>query len=85
MSLFSKSVNSADTVLIWKDPVANFAAIATTYLNPDINWGVKVLDTQKWYRWNGISWEYVVYSALDDVVVSPTTPSTGVLWIDSSS
>lgn len=45
----------------WKTSVANFAAIATTYPNPQDGWTVNVNDTDYTYRYTGTEW--VVISA----------------------
>lgn len=44
------------TNMDWKESVANFAAIATTYPTPADGWTVNVNDTDITYRYNGSSW-----------------------------
>jgi hypothetical protein len=43
----------------WKLPVANFAAIATTYPTPLLGDRVMTLDTNKEYRYQNGAWEFV--------------------------
>ena len=51
--------SSVDTTqLIWQAPVANFAALASTYQAPSAGWCVQTLDSNQWYRHNGTIWEY---------------------------
>jgi hypothetical protein len=45
--------------LEYKTPVANFAAIATTYPIPSVGWTVQTVDDGKFYRYNGSSWQYI--------------------------
>lgn len=40
----------------WKESVATYADIATTYPTPDDGWTVNVKDTDITYRYNGSSW-----------------------------
>lgn len=40
-------------------PVADFAAIATTYASPAFGSKVQTLNDGKIYRWNGSAWQYV--------------------------
>lgn len=40
-------------------PVANFAALATTYPNRVFGSKVQTIDDGKFYRWNGMAWAYV--------------------------
>jgi hypothetical protein len=42
-----------------KPPVVNFAAIATTYPNPQLGWKVQTLDNGNFYRYQNGAWEWV--------------------------
>ena len=53
---YNNSVNT--TQLIWKTPVANFAALASTYPTPLSGWCAQTLDNNQWYRYSGSLWEY---------------------------
>lgn len=58
----SEAVQS--TMMIYKEAVASFSNIATTYPNPEIGWRVEVNDTKKVYRYNGTTWVNISDSAL---------------------
>ena len=45
-------------ILIWQTPVANFAALASTYPAPSAGWCAQTLDNNQWYRYSGTTWEY---------------------------
>lgn len=45
-------------ILTWKAPVANFAALASTYPAPSAGWCAQTLDNNQWYRYSGTAWEY---------------------------
>ena len=45
-----------ETNILWKDAVATYADIATTYPYPQEGWTVTVLDTNETYRYNGDAW-----------------------------
>ena len=45
------------TGVIWKESVATYTDIATTYPTPETGWLVATLDTQQIYRYNGSTWE----------------------------
>lgn len=49
-------VSSLESNLIWKDAVATYADIATTYPHPQMGWTVTALDTNATYRYDGTSW-----------------------------
>jgi len=44
--------------LEYKAPVANFAALSTTYTNPQIGWIAQTINDGKFYRWNGTAWAF---------------------------
>ena len=52
------------TVIIWKEAVSTYSAIATTYPNPEIGWRVETNDTKKAYRYDGTSWVNIADSTL---------------------
>ena len=51
------NVNSLAKSLIWQNPVANFAALATTYPTPEIGWAAMVTSLGFVYSWNGTAWK----------------------------
>ncbi len=64
-------------IVIPKTGVANYAAMLSTYPNPEIGWLVHTLDTMKWYRWDGSTWiNIATYSneALDALIAQVNTP-----------
>lgn len=61
--------------LTWQNPVTNFAALSTTYPNPNIGWASQTLDDGKVYRWDGSSWGYI---ATANIV--PRSPN--YLWVE---
>ena len=85
MGFFVHKNNNDVNVLTWKSSVATLGNVTTTYPIPEINWVAKVVDTQKSYKWNGVIWEEITSNPLDIIVVSGVAPSSGNLWIDTSS
>jgi hypothetical protein len=73
----------------WKLPVANFAAIATTYPSPTLGDRVITLDTNKEYRYQNGSWEYIAGNSttaigdaqnkIGDLSVLQTTDKTSLV------
>ena len=51
------NVNSVAKSLIWQAPVANFAALATSYPTPVIGWAAMVTSLGFVYSWNGTEWK----------------------------
>ena len=49
-------VAGIETNILWKDAVATYADIATTYPYPQEGWTVTVLDTNETYRYDGDEW-----------------------------
>lgn len=45
---------AASTIMIYKDPVATFRDISTTYPNPENGWRVMVTETGDVYRYDGV-------------------------------
>lgn len=63
--------------VIPKTGVASYAAMLSTYPNPELGWLVHTLDTMKWWRWDGSSWiNIATYNneALDAVIAQVNTP-----------
>lgn len=56
-------VAGIETNILWKDAVATYADIATTYPYPQEGWTVTVLDTNETYRYNGDAWVKISASA----------------------
>lgn len=54
---FRLSILEATFLVKWMPEVPTFNDITSTYPTPQIGWGVKVLDTGNYYRWNGTTWE----------------------------
>ncbi len=66
--------------IILKPPVANYAAIATTYPSPKNGWTTRAIDTGRLYRYNSTiaAWEWIdtittsAYDALLNEIANPT-------------
>lgn len=52
-----QKIADVTTGVIWKESVATYTDIATTYTSPETGWLVATLDTQQIYRYNGTTWE----------------------------
>ena len=50
------AISAAISGLDWKEAVATYADIATTYPNPEDGWTVTTLDDDHTYRYNGTEW-----------------------------
>lgn len=50
------AISAAISGLDWKEAVATYADIATTYPNPEDGWTVTTLDDDHTYRYNGTAW-----------------------------
>lgn len=61
--------------ILWKDAVATYADIATTYPFPHIGWTVTALDTNTTYRYDGSSW-VVINNGLAPIA---TTENDGLM------
>ena len=57
ISEVNNNLNSVAKSLIWQAPVANFAALGTTYPTPAIGWAAMVTDEGFIYSWNGTAWK----------------------------
>lgn len=63
-------ISAVNTGCDWKEAVANFAAIATTYPNPEDGWTVNVKDTNITYQYDGTSWIAISANAIPDATQS---------------
>lgn len=72
--------------LVYKQSVANFAAIATTYPTPELGWRVVAKDTGIAYRYDGTTWLEVDMSTTSagfNVTISDAAPANvNVLWLN---
>lgn len=63
-------MSAFETNIDWKEAVATYADIATTYPNPVDGWTVNVKDTDYTYRYNGTSWIVISANAIPDATTS---------------
>ncbi len=68
-SVYSKNeidnkFSALETNIDWKESVATYDDIATTYPNPQDGWTVNVKDTDYTYRYNGTSWVSISANAI---------------------
>ena len=56
--------SALETNIDWKESVATYDDIATTYQNPEDGWTVNVNDTNYTYRYNGTEWIAVSANAI---------------------
>ena len=65
-------INSAiySTQIIFKNPVATYANIITTYPTPSIGWTTMTEDTGRRYRWDGSIWVYIDTVSLNAVTLN---------------
>lgn len=56
--------SALETAIDWKEAVATFADLATTYPQPDDGWTVNVKDTDYTYRWSGTAWIAISANAI---------------------
>lgn len=59
-----------ETNIDWKESVATFTAIATTYPNPEDGWTVNVKDTDYTYRYSGTAWIAISANAIPKATAS---------------
>lgn len=59
-----------ETNIDWKESVATFADIATTYPVPEDGWTVNTRDTDYTYRYNGTSWVAISANAIPKATTS---------------
>lgn len=63
-------ISSLESGIDWKEAVATFNDIATTYPNPQDGWTVNVKDTDYTYRYNGSSWVAISANAIPQATTS---------------
>jgi hypothetical protein len=72
--------------LVYKQSVATFTDIATTYPTPELGWRVVTKDTGIAYRYDGTTWLEVDMATTGEgfnVTISDAAPSnTNVLWLN---
>jgi hypothetical protein len=72
--------------LVYKQSVATFADIATTYPTPQLGWRVVTKDTGLVYRYDGTTWLEIDMSTTAEgfnVSISDKAPAnTNVLWLN---
>ncbi|MDP4268210.1 MAG: hypothetical protein Q8880_12345 [Bacteroidota bacterium] len=72
--------------LVYKQSVATFSAIATTYPTPELGWRVVTKDTGIAYRYDGTTWLEVDMSTTVEgfnVTISDAAPANvNVLWLN---
>lgn len=76
VSGLSAQVVALTTGVIWKEAVATYADIATTYPTPSDGWTVMCLDTGFAYQWDGTVWNKIFASL---VPVATTSEVRAVL------
>lgn len=57
-------LSALETNIDWKESVATYKDIVTTYPNPDDGWTVNVKDTDYTYRYNGTAWVAISANAI---------------------
>ena len=86
ISEVNNNLNSVAKSLIWQAPVANFAALGTTYPTPAIGWAAMVTDEGFIYSWNGTAWNNTGLTAFPgDVAVKSDINLVPVPFIDTTS
>jgi uncharacterized protein YukE len=72
--------------LVYKQSVATFSAIATTYPTPSLGWRVVAKDTGLAYRYDGTSWIEIGNATVGEgfnVTISDAAPANvNVLWLN---
>ena len=63
-------LSTIETNIDWKEAVATYADIATTYPNPQDGWTVNVKDTDYTYRYNGTAWVAISANAIPEATTS---------------
>lgn len=62
--------STLETNIDWKEAVATYSDIATTYPNPVDGWTVNVKDTDYTYRYNGTSWVAISANAIPEATTN---------------
>lgn len=63
-------ISTLETAIDWKESVATFADIATTYPDPVDGWTVNVQDTDYTYRYGGAGWIAISANAIPKATAS---------------
>lgn len=63
-STLEAEISAAISGLDWKESVATYADIVTTYPNPEDGWTVNVKDTDYTYRYDGTDWVLISANAI---------------------
>lgn len=63
-------ISTLETNIDWKEAVATYDDIATTYPNPVDGWTVNVKDTDYTYRYNGSTWVAISANAIPQATTS---------------
>lgn len=86
-SINTSDVNIAQVVdimnnstLIYKTAVDTYSSLSTTYPNAEKGYFVNVLDTKKWYRYDGISWIHI--STFDGTDFDTIFNYAKYIWIE---
>ena len=66
-------------IVIWQQPVANFAAIKVTYPVPGDGWTVTTMDTNYTYRYSAASSSWIMTSTNSVSVVPGTLTTAGIV------
>lgn len=69
-STLSNQISSLESGLDWKESVATYSALFTTYPNPEDGWTVNVKDTNYTYRYDGLSWVAISANSIPDATTS---------------
>jgi len=67
-----QKVGEISSGLVWKDPVTNYANIATTYPSPQDGWVVSVTSTGNTYRYSGTTSTWVLFNLVSIPLSSAT-------------
>ncbi len=63
-------VSEIETNIVWKEAVANYSDIATTYPNPEEGWTVNVTSTNETYRYDGSEWVMINANSIPEATTS---------------
>lgn len=63
-------ISTLESGLDWKEAVATYSDIATTYPNPADGWTVNVKDTDYTYRYDGSAWVAISANAIPNATTS---------------
>ncbi len=71
-------------IVIWQQPVANFAALKTTYPNPTDGWTVTTLDSNYTYKYSTASSSWILTSTNSVGVVPSSITTAGIVKLVDS-